>query len=480
MSSTTYPATLFLRQLETIVGPENVVTEEFELECAAVDVWWITRYLAEHDPSALPRADAIVFPASTQEVSEVVALCSRHGVPITARGGGANDSGGCTPVRGGILLDTKRMNRILEFNDKSFTVRVQPGILQVDLEEWLNARGATANHFPASINCSTVGGFVSTNGTGVLSSKYGKMTDMVHQLEVVLGNGTVFRGLPVNRHSSGPDLSKVFIGAEGTLGVVTEVLLKVHPVPESRIFRSYLLPELEGGLDAGRQVMIAGLNPAIMRFYDRHDTEHILHKQFGLKDSGCFLMVGFDGPKAVAQAQMNAAHEIVVAAGAKDLGDDYAQRWWSDRLKSYYPPLDYICEPWMTAVTDTVASYENIGPLYAAMKSAVEDGFAEYGAVFHAHFSHWYDWGNSFYPSFLVKDVPEDQTEAIDLYNRMIEACAQASMTHSGALNEHHGTGMRFGRMLPHAYGESSFEVLRSIKSALDPLDLMNPGKLGL
>ena len=480
MTTAKYLSTLLVHEMEGIVGVGNVISDPFEIECATVDVWWITRYLAEQPGDWLPKPEAIVFPASTAEVSRLVSFCSRALIPITPRGGGANDSGGCLAVRGGIVVDTKRMDKVLQFNEKSMTVRVQPGILQIHLEEWLNKRGATMNHFPASINCSTIGGFVSTNGTGVLSSKYGKMTDMIQQLEVVLPNGSVFRSLPVNRHSTGPDLTKLFVGAEGTLGLITEILAKVHPLPESRIFRSFLMPDLEAGLEAGRQVMVNGCNPMIMRLYDVYDTEHILKKQFGLVGTGCFFMVGFDGPAKVAEAQLDAAMELLKAAGGEDLGDEYALRWWDNRLKSYYPPLDYICEAWMTAVTDTVASYESIGDLYKAMKSAVEDEFAEYGAVFHAHFSHWYNWGNSFYPSFVVKEVPAEPEAALDLYHRMIDACGRVSIAHGGALNEHHGTGIRFGRMLAAAYGEESFSLLRSVKVAVDPRDLMNPGKLGL
>lgn len=466
-------------EFERILGSDGVVTDPSEIACAQVDVWWITRYeISQGD--RLPRCQALVFPHTTAEVAAVVRLCNDRGVPVIPRGGGAGDAGGVIAVRGGIIVDTKRMDRILELNERSLTVRVQPGVIQAHLEEWLNRRGLTMNHFPASINASTVGGFIGTNGTGVLSSKYGKMTDMVHQLEVVLPTGSVFRSLPVNRHSSGPDLSRLFVGAEGTLGIVTEALLKVHPLPEKRTFVCLIFADLGHGIEAGRQVMVSGLRPSVMRFWDETDTEHILKGQYGLEDHGCFFLAGFDGPARVVDAESSLARETFVSGGGREIDDRQALAWWNDRLKSYYPPLDYVCEPWMTAVTDTVAPYEAIERVYAAMKSAVEDGFRDHGAVFHAHFSHWYDWGTSFYPTFLVKHVPAERDDALHLYWSLIDACGRAAINNGGALNEHHGIGMRWGHLMKEAYGEESFRLLEAIKRAVDPNGVMNPGKLGL
>lgn len=470
---------LFLYELSDIVGKDHVYTDDMEMKSQSLDVWWITRYGMFNDVE-LPEPLAIVFPESTEQVAAIVKLCNLHQVPVIPRGGGAGDSGGTLALTGGIVLDLKRMDRVLALNERSLTVRVQPGILQKHLEEHLNRHGYTMNHFPASYHTSAVGGFISTNGTGVLSSKYGKLTDMVRQLEVVLPNGKIFRSLPVSHHSTGPDFTKLFIGAEGTLGIVTEALIKIHPLPEKRSFISFLLPNLKEGIEAGRKIMVSGLQPCIMRFYDEKDTEHILRKQYNMEGEGCFFMVGFDGLGSVVDAQTNEAYKIFKDAGGVDLGDKQAWAWWNDRLKSYYPPLDYVCEPWMTAVTDTVAPYEDIENVYYAMKSAVENGFQKYGAVFHAHFSHWYDWGTSFYPTFLVKDVPEDREEALRVYHDILTACVRASIDNGGVVNEHHGIGVRNGRFIQEIYGEESYGMIRSVKQALDPNHILNPGKLGL
>lgn len=469
---------LLCYELERIVGAEQVITDEAEIEAQSLDVWWVTRFW-KFSGRGYPRPLAIVFPGSTREVSRIVQFCNEHRLPLIPRGGGAGDAGGALPITGGIVVDLKRMDRVLALNEKSLTVRVQPGILQRHLEEYLNRRGYTMNHFPASLNTSSLGGFISTNGTGVLSSKYGKLADMVHQLEVVLPSGKIFRSLPVRLHSTGPDYSRLFIGAEGTLGIVTEAVCKIYHLPEKRQFRGYLLPDLSTGIEAGRQVMIRQLQPCLLRLYDEQDSAHIMKNQFHVDADGCVLLIGFDGLARIVDAAQAAAHELLAGAGARDLGEEPGKNWWDGRYRSYYPPNDFIAYPWMTAVVDTVAPYEDIEGIYRAMKAAVEEGFREWGAVFFAHFSHWYDWGTSFYPTFLLKEYPQDQREALRLFLRVMDAAVRSSIDNGGVINEHHGIGLKGGRLVAEAYGES-YELARAIKRALDPNRILNPGKLGL
>ncbi len=467
-----------LYELEDIVGAENVVVDLAEMDAQSLDVWWVTRFLLSKE-SEIPRPLAIVFPKSTLEVVRLVKFANEHRVPLVPRGGGAGDVGGAIPINGGIVVDTKKMDKIVSLNERSLTVRVQPGIIQKDLEEYLNRKSYTTNHLPASLSTSAVGGFISTNGTGVLSSKYGKMTDLVHQVTVVLPTGRVFESLPVNRHSTGPDYSRLFFGAEGTLGIVTEAVCKIYPLPEKRSFATFLLPNLSTGIEAGRRIMVTGLNPSIMRLYDEKDTDHILKNQFGLQESGSVLLIGFDGYKKIVESQEEVAYEILGSSEGRNLGEQTAKAWWDDRYKSYYPPNDYIYYPWMMAVMDTVAPYEDIEKIYWEMKATVEVGFKEHQAEFHAHFSHWYDWGTSFYPSFVIKDYPEDEAEALRLYTRIVNACARTAIRNGGVVNEHHGIGLRLGSMMKEIYGDG-YELAEKIKRALDPNNIMNPGKLGL
>ncbi len=465
-------------ELETIVGLENVVTQPAEMIAQSADVWWITRFLLSSEIE-VPKPLAIVFPGNKEEVVKLVQFCNEHKMALVPRGAGAGDSGGSLPLRGGIVVDMKRMDRVLELNEKSLTVRVQPGIIHAHLEEYLNRRGYTTNHIPASLTTSTLGGFISTNGTGVLSSKYGKISDMVHQLEVVLPNGQLFKSLPVRLHSTGPDYSRLFFGAEGTLGVITEVLMKIHPLPEKRAFCTFLLPKLGEGIEAGRKIMVKGLMPALLRLYDEEDTQSILKNQYGLEEKGCCLLLGFDGQERMVNVSLDLTSEILLASGARDLGPELTQTWWDNRYRSYYPPNDYIYQPWMTSVMDTVAPYEKIEAIYWGMKSAVENGFKEWNAEFHAHFSHWYNWGTSFYPSFVIKEFPSDPRQAFRLYNQVLDRALSVALEGGGVVNEHHGIGLRMGRLIKKAYGDQ-YELGRTLKHTLDPNNIMNPGKMGL
>ncbi len=476
--NTSFTAEIQRYELETIVGKDNVITDEAEIDAQSLDVWWVTRFWKFSDMD-FPKPFAIVFPENTSQVVRIVEFCNDHRLPLIPRGGGAGDAGGAVALTGGIVVDLKKMDKVLEINERSLTARVQPGIIQKHLEEHLNRRGYTMNHFPASFTTSCLGGFISTNGTGVLSSKYGKLSDMVHQLEVVLPSGRLFRTLPVRLHSTGPDYSRLFIGAEGTFGIITEALCKIHPLPEKRSFRGYLLPDLKTGIEAGRRIMVGNLRPCLLRLYDERDSSHILKGQFDIRYEGCVLLIGFDGMEKLVGVQHEIAYDIFTGAGGKDLGERPGLVWWEGRYKSYYPPNDYIAYPWMTAVTDTVASYERIEAIYYAMKSAVEEGFREWEAAFQAHFSHWYDWGTSFYPTFLLKKYPEDKKEALSLYNKVLDAAVRASIDNGGVVNEHHGIGLKNGRFMREAYGDG-YELARTIKKALDPNMIMNPGKLGL
>ncbi len=225
--------------------------------------------------------------------------------------------------------------------------------------------------------------------------------------------------------------------------------------------------------------MVSGLAPSLVRLYDEQDTRKILKKQYGLDEDGCCMLLGFDGLERIVDISLEIAGEILLEAGARDLGPDQAQNWWDNRYRSYYPPNDYIYYPWMTAVMDTVAPYEKIEAIYWGMKSVVEDGFKAWGAEFHAHFSHWYDWGTSFYPSFVIKEYPQDPRQAFRLYNQVLDEALRVSLEGGGVLNEHHGVGLRMGRLMQEAYGEG-YEIARTLKRALDPNNIMNPGKLGL
>src|SRR5687767_2804040 len=192
------------RELEAIVGPDRVSRRETDLLTYSVDSYWMPQMWLDRGERT-PTPDVIVHPGTTQEVSEVLRLANRRRIPVIPWGGGSGTQGGALPIHGGIMLDMKRMNRILEINERSFTVTGQAGVNGGQLEWALNDRGLTLPHYPASANCATLGGYLAPRGSGTISTKYGKAEDLVMNMEVVIGDGTIIRTPVVPNHASGPD-----------------------------------------------------------------------------------------------------------------------------------------------------------------------------------------------------------------------------------------------------------------------------------
>jgi alkyldihydroxyacetonephosphate synthase len=461
-------------ELESVVGPDGFRSVDADCLCYAVDYYWVPRLWFDRD-MPMPKPQWIVKPRSTQEVADVLRIANHYRLPVTPWGGGSGSQGGALPVQGGIVLDLKRLNSIVRFDEQSLTVTAQTGIIQQTLETWLQQRNYSMMHFAASIRSATLGGFLAHRGTGVLSTKYGKIEDMVLSLEVVLPTGEIIRTAPVPRHAAGPDLTQLFVGSEGTLGVITEATMKVHPQPEARHFRAYLFDTLSAGLEAGRRLMVARLGPSTIRLYDELETHKVVKRVLGIDVDGAYMVVGYEGYKVPVEFALQRTHEICTELGAQDLGEEPGQHWWDHQLDFYYPPhtLDL---PEAFGTMDTVATYDAIEDVYHAMKDAVEAISPD--ITFMAHFSHWYEWGCMMYDRFVIKEPPEDAAEAIRLYNRVWHIGIEAALKAGGMINEHHGIGLKLASFMEKQYGPA-FNLLTHLKEALDPNGIMNPGKLG-
>ncbi len=261
-----------LNALRAAVGLDGVSVGEAERTFYSGDLWprLLIRRLAREAPATLP--DAVAWPRDAEAVRRVVAICREAGVPVIPYGAGSGVCGGTVPVQGGVVLDLKRMNRLLEVDDLSMTAVVEAGMIGRHLENALNERGYTLGHFPSSIMCSTVGGWVATRSAGQFSSRYGKIEDMVLALDVVLPDGTEVVLDATRTHRGQPDFTRLMIGSEGTLGVITRVHLKIHPSPSTRRFAGFRFMDVVAALEAMRSIMQHGLRPAVMRLYDPLDT----------------------------------------------------------------------------------------------------------------------------------------------------------------------------------------------------------------
>ncbi len=464
-------------ELVDIVGRDHVLSDEADKLVYGLDYFWIPRMYVDRGRKP-PLPDFIVLPSTTEEVSRIVKVANIYRIPVIPWGGGSGSQGGVTPIYGGITIDLKLMNKILEINHEAQSVTVQAGKNGYELEHELNNKGYTLGHIPASIHSATVGGYLAARGSGVLSTKYGKMEDIVMNVEVVLPNGDPIRTLPVPTHASGPGILQVFVGAEGSYGIITEATARIERLPEDRRFKAYLFKDLQSGLNACKEIILSRIQPSVMRLYDEPESQKRIEKILGMKiESGCYMCFAVEGDKEITAILEKRAIDICVRYEGEELGNKAAWEWWHHRYNFYFPPkaLDL---PWMFGTMDTLCTFDKIEKLYWTKKKLLEEKYAKWDLQYIAHLSHWFPWGAMVYDRFIIENPPWDADEALALHNEIWNDAARASIACGAVLNEHHGIGLKLGRLVREQYGPA-FQVLEAIKNGLDPNTILNPGKMG-
>ncbi|MDO4858661.1 MAG: FAD-binding oxidoreductase [Thermoguttaceae bacterium] len=461
-------------ELEDAVGVENCSIREIDKLTHSVDYFWLSRLFVDRGEK-MPEADYVVSPKDAKEVSKVLQIANYYKLPVTTWGGGGGTQGGAIPVCGGIVLDTKRMNQIYDVNTDSMYIECGTGAIYKHIENVANEKGYATMHYPSSLTCSTVGGFLAHRGIGVVSTKYGKIDDMVLQMEVVLPNGDIIETSPAPKHAAGPDLNQIFIGSEGTLGVITKAQMRIYNQPEERRFRGFLFQDLHSAFLAGKE-LLQKIKPSVMRLYDETETGSIIKKIVGVEKKGAFMNLAIEGLREIVPIEEKIMLETFAKYGAEDLGSEYGEKWWKEKITFFYPghALDL---PWMFGTMDSIAPFDKIEKIYWAMKNAVESNFPM--ARFIAHFSHWYEWGAMIYDRFIVEEPPQDPVEALRLHQQIWNCGVRAALANGGVVNDHHGVGIKLGRLMKEQYGPA-MQVFEGIKKQLDPNNILNPFKLGL
>jgi alkyldihydroxyacetonephosphate synthase len=463
-------------ELEEVVGQDFISVDKSDLLVYSTDWSWMPQMWLDRGQPLMP-PDYIVHPGSPQEISDIMEIANKYRIPVIPFGGGSGTQGGALSIFGGIMLDLKRLDKIIEIDEQSLTVTAEAGLILSQLEWVLNEKGLTLPHYPASANCATLGGCVAPRGTGTISTKYGKAEDMVLSMEVVLPTGEIIHTPPVPQHASGPDFFRLFMGSEGTLGVITKVTMQLDYLPESRLLRALLFEDLNDALEAGRRIMTRRLDPLVIRLYDPDSTRSRVRKILGYELDGAYMVMGFDGDPDIAALQERKAMEIASELNATDLGREPGEKWWDHRYDFYYPPQN-LKLPWMYGTTETVTTYDKIENLYWSEKRAVEEGYADWNVKFIGHFSHWFHWGVMLYCRFIIEEPPEDPEEALRLHNRVWNTAMTAVLENGGMINEHHGVGLKLARYMRRQYGDAWPFMLR-LKKSIDPNGIMNPGKVG-
>lgn len=465
---------IVLTQLEAVVGKENVGTSIADLICYAHDIMppafkWVRR----NDVPYLPHL--VVFPGSTKEVQEIVKIANYNRLPVVPAGGTSGTIAGMVPTAGGIMVDMKRMNRFIELDEYSLTATVEAGILGQDYEDQLNMRGFIGGHYPQSIRCSTVGGWIAPRGVGTFSSKYGKIEDIVVALEIVLPDGSVARTKNVPRASCGPDMDQLFIGSEGTIGIITGATLEVWPKPERREWISYGMPTFEAGVRACRDILAQDLYPAVMRLYDNIEIAHAYnelgYEEFAGKEHGVYFAC--EGRDELVELEAKAVHEACKALGGIER-PGLGERWFRKRFDTTYLKDAYMLPNGIGDAIECASSYKNLTAMHDAMAEAISEAGAH--EVF-GHGSHFYRTGGNLYMIWSAFADSEEEIES--LYWRIMDAAMKAVLSVDGTIGHHHGIGVNKGPWI-HMDQPGMWPVVQKIKAALDPNGIMNPGKLGL
>ena len=446
----------------------EVTTADGELVEASRD-WWPLAMIWALDGEVGALACVVVRPADARQVAAVLKVCNDARLPVTPAAGRSGVCGASVPLHGGVLLDLTSMTGIIEVDTESLTVRVLPGTFGTWFEETLQANyKLTVGHWPQSMALSTVGGWVACRGAGQYSTRYGKIEDMVVSLEVALPDGRIIRTGDAPRSAIGPELNRIFVGSEGTLGVITEVTLRLHPLPKEQRRAAYSLATFADGLEVCRRILHRGATPAVLRHYDEIEGD----RSYKTGDRQVLLVMD-EGDPALIDAVMGIVDEECRAMGAEALDVALVEQWMGHR-NDVSALESLIRRGFVVDTMEIAAPWSKCAGIYSAATRALRS--LEHTMVASAHQSHAYSDGACLYFTF-AGNPPLDQREAyyIDAWNAGQNAVLEAG----GALSHHHGVGLNRSRFMQAELGEG-LSVLDDLKHALDPNGVLNPGKLGL
>lgn len=420
--------------------------------------WWPLTWISDE---ALGNASAVVRPANVDEVVRLVKFAVSARIPLYVRGGGSSVTGASIPSKG-VVVDMQGMDQVLDLDETNRTITVQGGTRLKALEARLGPRGFSLFQAPQSLDLVTVGGYISTLGTGQYSSLYGGIEDSVLRLEVVLPSGEVVwtrkRGAP--RSSVGPDLSRLFLGAEGVFGIIVAAELKIHRVPNHVWKAAYTFPSFESGIEASKLLLELDLKPAVCRLYNEVEAAF----QFDGTKPVLLLMYHANSPKVLEAARAEVSAHL---EGSSTPADPSLVDRWLERRFNFREEIENVKKMGYTLETiEVAAKWSRITELYAdAMTTLAE--VQKVGGV-GAHLSHVYQQGGCLYLTVLFE--PDR-----DVYWAVWEAMAKVTKTHDATISHHHGVGI-----LKRAFArdETPIGLTKKIKDALDPEGIFSPGRL--
>ena len=506
-----------LEKLADIVGESNLSTSSVDRISYGRDMSPVNIMNSTEGNITFPPG-AVVWATTTEQVSQVCKLAYANEIPMVPFGAGSGVCGAGLAVKGGIVVDLKKMHRIISIDRDSHLVTAQAGILGEHLERELIRHGFTMGHFPSSVYSSTLGGYLAARSAGQLSSKYGKIEDMVVAMEVVSPQGRVLCAPITPRHATGPDWTQVIVGSEGTLGFITQATCRIRPAPASRRFLAFIFRDVPGGLEAIRVMFRHDLRPSGVRLYDELDTalvgssgrtgkgdsplDFLPIKEFGglmrslmpqaikktgrffarkadlinkldrFANKGCLLVLVFEGEERLVDYEYEAATTICENVGGVNRGPELALNWWENRYHVSYKQSKVYYNGAFVDTIEVATTWDKVMRLYEEVRAAVSPL-----AFVMAHFSHAYPDGCSIYFTFVT--AGDTTLECERVHRRVWDAAMEATLRVGGTVSHHHGVGMTKARFMNEELGQL-MHVYHALKEQMDPKGLCNPGKMGL
>jgi FAD/FMN-containing dehydrogenase len=463
------PATDLTTRLTDLLGPDGVELDPAQLRYFAEDA---LRGRGAASEAATPLA--VVRPASGEQTARLLTLASEAAVPVVPYGAGTGLMGGARSYRPGLVLDTVRLNAI-DVQPADRIVWAGAGAILQDIDAALRTHGLCLGHDPWTFPVATVGGTLSTNSLGYKGGRYGGMADLAIALEVALPDGTLIRTRAVRRHSVGPNLARLFIGAEGTLGVITAAALQAHAAPEREELRAFNFETFEQGFAAIDAMARLGLRPSLLDYGEEHASPWpILASR---DDEPPLLYLGFEGFREEVEASLTRALAIVSSNGGVELPQETARSFWERRHviaqrfargrprdqrmgRSPDVAFDYIH---VALPPSRVLAFRDLCHT-ESQRSGV--GLLECGL--------WT--APDFFSAVFILPQAQGGLERLD---EVIDGLLRACQAMGGSMEYVHGAGRRLAHLMPDEHGPA-LDVLRRIKAAFDPGNILNPDKLGL
>jgi alkyldihydroxyacetonephosphate synthase len=447
------------------------------------------------EPEGAP--DAIAYPASHEQLRAVLDLCVRSSIAVVPFGGGTSVVGGVAPLAGEhgavLCVDVGAMDSLLALDRESATVTVEAGIRAPALEHLLASRGLTLGHYPQSYEYVSLGGCAATRSAGQASTGYGSIEKMVLGLRLAAPAAEIALP-PLPATAAGPGLRQLLVGSEGTLGVISELSLRVRRTPAERVYEGVFFEDFAAGAQALRELSREHVLPDVARLSDEHETRMslALAGSGGLKGTlgraylglrgyaqGCLAILGFEGgPEDVAHRRRRAL-ELVRRGGGLAVGRSPGEAWRAARFAGPYLRDDLLTQGVMVETLETATQWSNLQRLHGAVAAAIAGALQECGTpgLVMCHVSHVYETGASLYFTFLARQREDD---AIAQWRAVKHAASEAIMAGGGTITHHHAVGRDHAPWMAREVGEGGIAALNALKSELDPAGIMNPGKLGL